>query len=251
MAAASTADALGASMAGQHVVLVGGGGIGLEVARICAGLGAVVTVVDRAAPPAAAKALVSPGQPHRWIEADIAQVQAQQQLLALAGDADAFICTAAVCPDEAGLDPAADDWQASFDRILNVNLAAPMRLSAQFLERMAARGHGRILLVGSMAGRNGGLLAGAQYAASKGALHTFVRWLSLRAAPRGVCVNAVAPGVTDTPMIAGRRFDAGRIPAGRAAAPLEIARVIAFIASPACSYLHGQVVDVNGGAWIG
>lgn len=251
MAAISAADPLGTDMGGQRLVVVGAGGIGLEVARICAGLGAAVTLVDRQSPSSAAAALLAAGQAHRWIEVDITQPLAQQQLLDCAGDADALVCTAAVCPDEAGLDPGGAAWEASFETVFGVNVAAPMRLSMQFLERMTERGHGRIVLVGSMAGRNGGLLAGAQYAASKGALHTFVRWLALRAAPRGVCVNGVAPGVTDTPMIAGRRFDVARIPAGRAAAPAEIARVISFVASPACGYLHGQVLDVNGGAWIG
>jgi NAD(P)-dependent dehydrogenase (short-subunit alcohol dehydrogenase family) len=75
-----------------------------------------------------------------------------------------------------------------------------------------------------------------------------VRWLALRAAPHGVSVNGVAPGATATPMLQNETVDTRKIPVGRLADPIEIARVTAFLASPASSYMHGAVVDVNGGA---
>jgi 3-oxoacyl-[acyl-carrier protein] reductase len=123
-----------------------------------------------------------------------------------------------------------------------------MLLAQLLLQRMIARGTGRIVILGSLAGRSGGLLSGAQYASSKGALHTLVRWLALRAAPNGVSVNGVAPGATATPMIANEAVNVAKIPAGRVAEPIEIARVVAFLASPAASYMHGAVVDVTGRA---
>ncbi len=244
-------QALGVDLRGQHVVLVGCGGIGLEVARICALLGARLSIYDVRLPARALREEVAAGGMYRWEVADLRDHAVLRAIWADCQDADALVVTSAICPDESALDDNDESWERSFTDVFAVNVAAPMRLSLQMLQAMKARGSGRIVLVGSMAGRNGGLLAGPQYAASKGALHTFVRWLALRAAPHGVSVNGVAPGVTSTPMIAGRNFDASRIPAGRAAEPHEIARVIAFVASPASSYLHGQILDVNGGAWIG
>ncbi|RYX95943.1 MAG: SDR family oxidoreductase [Comamonadaceae bacterium] len=243
--------ALGVDLSGQHLALVGCGGIGFEVARICAALGARLSIFDRQLPPAARQGELASAGIHTWTALDLQGSEAQQSTLQACHDADALIITSAICPDESTLDIDSEAWDDSFSTVFSVNLAAPMRLSLGVLQVMKARGKGRIVLVGSMAGRNGGLLAGPQYAASKGALHTFVRWLALRAAPHGVSVNGVAPGVTATPMIEGRKFDASRIPAGRAAEPHEIARVISFMASPASSYMHGQVLDVNGGAWIG
>jgi NAD(P)-dependent dehydrogenase (short-subunit alcohol dehydrogenase family) len=112
---------------------------------------------------------------------------------------------------------------------------------------MQARHSGRIVLVGSLAGRTGGLIAGAHYAASKGGLHTLVRWLARRAAPHGVLVNGIAPASVETPMMQDQPVDLARIPVGRMAKPEEIAAPIAFLCAPAASYLCGAVLDVNGG----
>lgn len=247
----SACQLLGVDLRGQHVALAGCGGIGLEVARICAALGARLSVFDRRLPDTVEREALAQAGAHRWHAVDLSSPQAHGEISHLCADADALIVTSAICPDESLLDVGTTEWDDSFSAVFGLNVAAPMRLSMAVLESMMARRAGRIVLVGSMSARNGGLLAGAQYAASKGALHTFVRWLAQRAAPHGVNVNGVAPGVTITPMIEGRTFDASRIPAGRAARPAEIARVVSFAASPACSYMHGQILDVNGGAWIG
>jgi NAD(P)-dependent dehydrogenase (short-subunit alcohol dehydrogenase family) len=243
--------ALGVDLSEQHIALVGCGGIGFEVAKICAMLGARLSIFDARLPDKALREQLTLANTHRWIEIDLLDRTDLGSVIAACQHVDAFIVTSAICPDESKIDFCDDAWDASFEDVFIVNVAAPMRMSMGILEGMKTRGSGRVVLVGSMAGRNGGLLAGPQYAASKGALHTFVRWLALRAAPYGVSVNGVAPGVTATPMIHGRTYDVSRIPAGRAASPQEIARVISFIASPAGSYLHGQILDVNGGAWIG
>lgn len=242
---------LGVDLRGQHVALVGCGGIGFEVARICAALGARLSVFDLQLPEAAQRETLLNPRVHRWISFDLNASLDYRVISQSCSDADALIITSAICPDESSFDLGGPEWDESFSTTFRINVAAPMRLSMAVLQSMMSRRAGRIVLVGSMSARNGGLLAGAQYAASKGALHTFVRWLAQRGAPYGVNVNGVAPGVTLTPMIEGRTFDAARIPSGRAAWPAEIARVISFAASPACSYMHGQILDVNGGAWIG
>lgn len=247
----SPCQLLGVDLHGQHVALVGCGGIGFEVARICSALGAKLSVFDLRLPDVAQRETLTNAGVHRWIAVDLSAPEEHCAISKACADADALIITSAICPNESSLEVNLPEWDQSFSAVFGLNVAVPMRLSLTALQSMTARRAGRIVLVGSMSARHGGLLAGAQYAASKGALHTFVRWLAQRAAPHGVSVNGVAPGVTLTPMIEGRTFDTTRIPVGRAAWPAEIARVISFAASPACSYMHGQILDVNGGAWIG
>ena len=88
-----------------------------------------------------------------------------------------------------------------------VNVHGPIHAARAFLPGMIARRRGRIVLVGSLAGRMGGLIAGPHYVASKGAVHALVKWLARQAAPHGVLVNGIAPASVATPMMDG--------PAGR------------------------------------
>ena len=106
------------------------------------------------------------------------------------------------------------------------------------------------MLVGSLAGRMGGLIAGPHYVASKGAVHALVKWLARQAGPHNVLVNGVAPASVETPMMRGRPVDLSRIPLGRMARPDEVAWPIAFLCSAAASYICGAMVDVNGGVYM-
>ena len=90
----------------------------------------------------------------------------------------------------------------------------------------------------------------ANYAAAKGALHSVTKTLALELGSRGVTVNAVAPGIIETPMSEGV-FDAATVqklvPLQRMGKPEEVAEVVAFLASDNASYITGQVVSINGG----
>jgi NAD(P)-dependent dehydrogenase (short-subunit alcohol dehydrogenase family) len=115
---------------------------------------------------------------------------------------------------------------------------------------MTLRGHGRMVLVGSVAGRMGGLAASAHYVASKGGLHALVRWLAKRGAAHGVLVNGIAPGAIETEMTREQRIDPAQIPQGRKGRPEEVAWPIAFLCSAAAGYVSGTVLDVNGGLYM-
>ena len=242
-------DLIGTAMPYQRVAVIGVGGIGEPCADICAQLGASLILADKAAPVSIASRI---GAQHN-VEAtaheiDVGSIESVKRFCAVCGNLDALIITAGILPEEREFAPGSAQWEQSFERTFCINLRGPMLLAQLVMQKMLDKGAGRIVILGSLAGRSGGLLSGAQYASSKGALHTLVRWLALRAAPRGVCVNGVAPGATATPMLANEVVDTRKIPAGRLADPIEIARVVAFLASPAASYMHGAVVDVNGGA---
>lgn len=146
-----------------------------------------------------------------------------------------------------------DLTEHTLDEIIDLNLKSAMLCSQAVAASMIERKTGAIINVVSIAGRNGGGPGAGPYAAAKGGLITFTKALAKELAPHGVRVNSVAPGVIDTPfhqvfstpeMI--RNFVAA-IPLGRPGTPIECAKVIAFLASDAASYLVGETIEVNGG----
>jgi NAD(P)-dependent dehydrogenase (short-subunit alcohol dehydrogenase family) len=171
-----------------------------------------------------------------------------EAIAAEAGDVDALVLTAALCPWDD--DWQAADWDAGFERVMAVNVLAPIHAARAFLPGMIARRRGRMVLVGSLAGKMGGLIAGPHYVASKGGVHALVKWLARQTAPHNVLVNGVAPASVGTPMMEGRPVDLARIPLGRMAEPEEVAWPIAFLCSAAASYVCGVVLDVNGGVYM-
>jgi 3-oxoacyl-[acyl-carrier protein] reductase len=125
-----------------------------------------------------------------------------------------------------------------------------------WLARAAARrlgDGGRIVMVSSTAGQRGEAFH-ADYAASKGAMISFVKSLAVELAPRGVVVNCVAPGWVDTEMTAdamsagGRERIASAIPAGRVATAEDVAGPIVFLCSAQARHIVGEVLNVNGGS---
>jgi 3-oxoacyl-[acyl-carrier protein] reductase len=137
--------------------------------------------------------------------------------------------------------------------ILNVNLTSAMVCAQLVAPSMVERRLGSIINIVSIAGRNGGGPGALAYATAKGALITFTKGLAKELAPQGVRVNAVSPGVIDTPfhevfstpeMI--KNFVVG-IPLGRTGTSVECAKAIAFLASDAAAYIVGETLEVNGG----
>jgi 3-oxoacyl-[acyl-carrier protein] reductase len=140
-----------------------------------------------------------------------------------------------------------------FDRMMNIHVRAPFFCAQQALPHMIRRGYGRIITLSSIWG-----LAGAScevlYSAAKGAVNSFTKALAKEAAPSGITVNAVAPGLIDTDMIRWQYSDDDvdeiieEIPAGRIGRPDEIAALAAFLASEEAGYINGQIISANG-AW--
>jgi 3-oxoacyl-[acyl-carrier protein] reductase len=140
-----------------------------------------------------------------------------------------------------------------WDEIMNLNLKSAMLFSQLVAPSMIERKCGAIVNLVSIAGRNGGGPGATAYATAKGALITMTKGMARELAPHGVRVNAVSPGVIDTPfhevfstpeMI--RNFVAG-IPMGRVGTSMECASAIALLASDAASYIVGETIEVNGG----
>ena len=140
-----------------------------------------------------------------------------------------------------------------WDEIMDLNLKSPMLCSQAVAASMIERKRGAIVNVVSIAGRNGGGPGAGAYATAKGGLTTFTKSLAKELAPHGVRVNAVSPGVIDTPFHEAfstpemlRNF-VTTIPLGRLGTAMECATVIAFLASDAAGFIVGETVEVNGG----
>ncbi len=243
-------DLLASSLDGNQVAIVGVGGIGAQCAMIASQLGAALTLADIRTPAELAGKLVEEsGRAVSAVELEISSRAAIDEFCAAHAELDALIVTSAILP-EVAQKTGSPEWRETFEDVLRTNVIGPLQLAQTVAERMIERGTGRIVLFGSLGGRNGGLRSGLHYIASKGAIHSGVKWLSQKTAPHGVCVNGLAPGATATPMLEGKFVDVSRIPIGRLADPVEIARMAVFLASPAASYIHGAMIDVNGGAYL-
>jgi 3-oxoacyl-[acyl-carrier protein] reductase len=138
----------------------------------------------------------------------------------------------------------------TWNKVLAINLTGPF-LCCQAAQSWLRDG-GRIVLVGSLAGRTGGVLTGTAYAVSKGGIESLTKSIAQELAPRGITVNCVAPGGVDTAMIAGNPPEA--VASMKAAAPLkrlaqasEIAGGIAYLLSDDAAYVTGSVLAINGG----
>jgi NAD(P)-dependent dehydrogenase (short-subunit alcohol dehydrogenase family) len=146
-----------------------------------------------------------------------------------------------------------EQTEERWDEVMNLNLKSAMLCSQAVAQSMIERKTGAIVNVASIAGRNGGGLGAAAYSVAKGGLITFTKSLAKELAPHGIRVNAVSPGVIDTPFhqvfstLEMIRSFVATIPLGRVGTPDECARVIAFLASDAASYVVGETVEINGG----
>lgn len=238
----------GLAMTDRHLVIVGAAsGIGRQCAILAAREGAILTLMDR-------EPLVLEGDDYTAVRdrlqsvrtVDIADRRDVERAFEEVAAPDAVIVTAAICPIEDWQD---EDWDDSFHKVMDVNVLGSINVARAALPKLPAGG-GRLVLVGSVAGRMGGLVSGPHYVASKGGVHSLVRWLAQKVAARGICVNGVAPGPTDTAMFDTSSVEEGRIPLGRFATPEEIAWPVLFLASPRASYVTGAVLDVNGGVYV-
>jgi 2-hydroxycyclohexanecarboxyl-CoA dehydrogenase len=145
-----------------------------------------------------------------------------------------------------------------WNRILDINFKGALRVCHTVVPGMAERGFGRVINIGSDAGRVGSSLE-AVYSGAKGGIIAFSKTLAREVATKGVTVNTVCPGPTDTPAL--RKFadssgqDADKVlggmtrsvPMKRLAKPSDIAAAVAFFASDAAEYITGQTLSVSGG----
>jgi 3-oxoacyl-[acyl-carrier protein] reductase len=138
----------------------------------------------------------------------------------------------------------------SWKRTIDVNLTGTYLCARRALPAMREARWGRVIAMGSSAGKTGGARAMAAYAASKAGVMALAKSIAGEYAAFGVTSNALAPSLIDTPMLTGIADLVSRIPVGRLGRPQDVADVVAFLASDSAGYITGEVVDVNGGFLI-
>jgi NAD(P)-dependent dehydrogenase (short-subunit alcohol dehydrogenase family) len=137
-----------------------------------------------------------------------------------------------------------------WDRTMAINLTGAFLAARRALPGMREQGYGRIIGIGSSAGKAGGKRSVAAYAASKAGVMTLMKSIANEYAKYGITANALAPALIDTPMIANTRDLVNLIPVGRFGTVDEVASLVAFLASEHAGYMTGEVTDINGGFLI-
>lgn len=234
--------------------LVTGGtsGIGRATAQALAELGlhVVLSGRDEARGRKAVEEITGSGGRADFVVADLRDADAAR---ALAGRAGELLGHVDVLVNNAGsgtAGPTEQTTEAAFDELFALNVKAPYFLTAALAPAMAERGHGAVVNVSTMVA-SFGLDGMALYGSTKAALNLLTKSWAAEFGPRGVRVNAVAPGPISSEgtefMREGQRQLASRAPAGRIGTPQEVAATIAFLVSPGGAFVQGAVVPVDGG----
>ena len=177
--------------------------------------------------------------------AEVSRALAGQARAVLGGRIDILVNNAGIYPGDS---TAATD-EKTFDRVYAVNVKAPFFLTAAIAPAMAQAGRGTIINLGSWIVRLG-IPVAALYSSTKGAMETLTRAWAAEFGPHGVRVNAISPGVVQAP--APGEVHPGEVmmngtPAGRMGSPDEIAYAAVYLASDEAAFVHGSVLDVDGG----
>jgi 2-deoxy-D-gluconate 3-dehydrogenase len=229
------AMAIGLAEAGASVMVHGSKESGLD--EVCAMIRAAGGKSGRVIAD-----LSDPDAPARLMDAALAEL----------GGLDILINNAGIARRKPAVDYSMEDWNT----ILQVNLTSVFQMAQLAGRHMIAQGRGKIINIASLLSYQGGILVPA-YAAAKGGVATLTMALANEWAPKGVNVNAIAPGYMSTDLTAALEADAvrsraivDRIPAGRWGSPRDLAGAAVFLASSASDYVHGAVLAVDGG-WLG
>lgn len=227
---------------GRVAVVTGAGrGIGQRIAEVLAGNGAKVAALDLEAPAHdGILGIATDVSDEAAIEAAFTRVEAEL------GTVSVLVLNAGIYP----IVPFEETTREIWDRTMAINLTGAFMCARRALPKMREQGYGRIVGIGSSAGKAGGKRSVAAYAASKAGVMTLMKSIANEYAKFGITANALAPALIDTPMIANTRDLVNLIPVGRFGTVDEVASLVAFLASEHAGYITGEVTDINGGFLI-
>lgn len=227
------------------------GGIGQATAEAFVQAGATVVLADinAAALELLAASLAAEGGRALAVKTDVSQKKQIEAMVAQTletfGRVDILVNNAGIAQTVSIMDLTEEDW----DHMLDVNLKSVLLCSQAVIPTMIEQGWGRIINMGSMAGKTGGRTIGANYVVSKAGVMALTKSLASFLSKHQITANALAPGIVDTPLAHAvpRGDQSKQVPLGRLAQPEEVANLILFLASEQAGYITGEIVDINGG----
>lgn len=246
---------------GKKVLITGGSrGIGRACAQAFAERGAKVAInYVRNADAANATLGLLPGKGHLLVQANVADPNAVEGLITETvqglGGLDIVVNNAGLSQYHSITDVSYDEWQASWDKILNLNLRAPANVIYWATQYFRKNGGGRIVNVSSRGAFRGEPEMPA-YGASKAGLNAMTQSLAQKLAPDNIYLGVVAPGFVETEMVThvleSERGDGIRAqsPLGRVAKPEEVAYAVIFLAAEESKFSTGTIIDVNGASYL-
>lgn len=254
-------------LAERHVLVTGaGGGIGLAIAEACLAEGARCTLADLAAEPSAGVAALQRRHSDAlaYVAADVTDMASVGGMLFAARAAHGSVHTLVNNAALFDMAPLLESNEASFDRLFAVNVKGMFFVMQRVLQQMIDAGveGGSVINMASQAGRRGEALV-SHYCATKAAVISYTQSAALAMAPHGIRVNAISPGVVDTPMWGHvdalfarheglqpgekKRQVGLDVPLGRMGTPNDIAGAAVFLASDEARYITAQTLNVDGG----
>jgi 3-oxoacyl-[acyl-carrier protein] reductase len=248
------------SIRGQVAVVTGGtAGMGRAACERFGADGAKVAVIGRTPEKgeAVVREIVDAGGTAMFVPAECAdevQVKAAcRRILDAWGRADILVNTAG---GFFGAPPLEEVTNDSLHHSFDWNVTAKLLITRELVPAMKANRYGRIVNISSLAGRTARTGSSIEYSLNEAAILGMTRRLAVELAPFGITVNAIAPGLVDTPRV--RRHPqevldqrAKQIPVGRLGKPEELAHAIWYFCTPGAGFTTGAVLDVNGGNWTG
>lgn len=236
---------------GKSILVTGAAsGIGRATASLCAKMGAMVTITDLNEEQLKATFDYLEGNGHKMMVANLTDNDDLQRLVDALPKLEGVVCNAGII--KTILAQFAE--KSDIERILSINTIAPIYLTKLLLENKKVKKEASIVYTSSMGGVYNGAIGNGLYGASKAALVGFVKSLALEVAPRGIRVNTVNPGITETNIYNNSsitpeqlELEKAHYPLKRFGKPEEIANAIVFLLSDASKWMTGSSLLIDGG----